>query len=287
MMGRSRAIRGPVVALGLFLTLTSAFPSTAHAQSPNPWAYYSYDSASTDTSWPPTAPDAAYPPTAVVVEGIYASTSTGCTGLGNRYTPDSIESRTVYWLNKGYDVATEISPQDNSSLVCGNLTHYENVINLIASYVVANAPANYQTHWAGFMMDEERSFWGSSYSSQLQDFETLNSYLASRMAQVNGMAWYFDENQPNDFYTSDTHALYTSGAQAWLAPQVYQQSFLDAVNLLCADYSNECKNMVTVKSTLSGNWGNYTWVVAQVSGTPWYDDYWASGGYFWNEWRPV
>lgn len=288
-MARFRALRRPAIILGVILVVATALPSTAHAQNPNPWAYYSYDSASTDTSWPPTAPYAAYPPTAVVVEGIYASTSTGCTGVGNRYTPDNIEARTVYWLNQGYDVITEISPYNTTSLDCGNLTHYENVISIITSYVETHAASTYPSHWAGFMLDEETSFWKPlnwTYSTQLQTFESLSSYTASVMDGTSGMSWYFDENQPNEFYTADTYALYTSGAQAWLAPQVYEQTFLDAVNQLCAAHSNECTNMVTVNSTKAGDWGNYAWVVAQVSGAPWSNYYWASGGAFWNEWRP-
>lgn len=288
-MRSSRIIGSRLAWLATVAVLMAAsLPPDVRAQNPNPNTYYSYDSASTQ-GWPPTAPYTVYSPTAVVVEGIYASTLSGCTGYDNRYTPAKIESQTVYWLNNGFDVITEITPYNvPGSLVCGTLSDYENVVNSITAYVEAHASTAAPTHWAGIMLDEERTFWSGSYSSVLQTFKSLTSYTHNVMSGTPGMSWYFLENQPNDFTLADTYALYTSGGSAWLAPQVYQQTFLNATNQMCSSY-NKCVNMVTINSTLSTSWANYSWVVAQVSGSPWYSSYstWGSGAGWWNEWRPV
>ena len=262
----------------LILLLVALSSGVVNAQSPTP-TYYAFDSASTG-GWPPTAPYTSSAPTAVVIEGVYGSTVSGCTGFDNRYTPANIESKTVYWLNQGRDVITEITPDS----ACGSLSYYEGLVSTIASYVEAHA-SNAGNLWAGIMLDEERTFWSGTYAQQLSAFEALNNATANVMVTTPGLSWYFTENQPNDFYPADTNALYGSG---WIAPQVYQQTFLNATNYLCTNY-NKCTNMVTINSTLSTSWANYAWVTPQVNGYSWSVSYsaWHSGAGWWNEWRPV
>lgn len=277
MLGKGRVRRLCCVA-GASAILAFASVSTVDAQSPTP-DHYAFDSASTQ-GWPPSAPHVMFGPTAVVVEGIYGSTVSGCTGYDNRYLPANIEAKMVSWLNSGWPVITEITPRSS----CGTLSYYKTLMSQIESYVEAHAPAAAPQLWAGIMLDEERTFWSGTYTQQLADFESLNAYTATVMAAAPGMSWYFLENQPNDFYLADTYAVY---GNAWLAPQIYQQTFLTATNQLCATYG-DCMNMVTIDSQLSTSWSDPAYVTPMESGSPWSSGYaaWKAPGW-WNEWRPV
>lgn len=259
------------VALIFTASLLVSSAARVGAQSPSP-TVYSFDSASTQ-GWPPTARNTTTAPSAVVVEGVGANAA--CPGFDNRYTPANIESKTAYWVNNAKQTITEITPE---TVCSGSLTYYKNTISAIVNYVEAHASANVGTYWGGIMLDEEPGY-GLSASS----LESLNSYVDSLMSGTPGISWYYTEDQPNGWGLSTYNAILAS---SYPAPQVYTSSMLGAVNSECSTYS-KCLNLVTIDSAFTTSWGNPSWVLPQVNGTPWEVSYWNHGASWWNEWRAV
>lgn len=267
-----RAVRASFIAM-LLAGLLSASTLTAAAQSPSP-TLYSFDSASTQ-GWPPTAPYTSTAPSAVVVEGVQANAA--CPGFDNRYTPSNIESKTVYWVNSYKPTITEITPETYCG---GSLSYYETTISQIENFVESHASANVGTYWGGIMLDEE-----PGYGLSVADLEALNSYVYGLMINTPGLSFYYTENQPNGWVTSQYNAII---GNSYPAPQAYTSSMVAAINSECSTYG-KCLNQVTINSQYTTSWGNPSWVLPQVNGNPWSVSYsaWGSGAGWWNEWRAV
>lgn len=239
-----------------FLAVSPLGTAASNAQSPVP-SIFSGDVAP-GGSWPDYSgqPQSA---SAVVVEGLG---SLGCSD----YPESNIENATIEWINDGDYVITELTPQTT----CGTLSEYESAISSMESYIEDHSsdPGEY---WGGFMLDEETGYFPES------SLITLTSYTASLMVNAPGYSYFFNEDQPNSFTSSQYNTLVEEGG--YQTPQVYSSSMESTVDYECTEYGY-CGNIVTECGSCSESpWESWTYAIDEVGGSPdsidgWGSDYW-------------
>ena len=193
------------------------------------------------------------------------------------YSLSSAESATVNFINSGSATITEISPQSG----CGSLSQYESGFASIASYVEAHAP-HYSTLWGGIMVDEEPS-WGFTVSQLI----SMNSSLASTMANVPGIPWWYAENATWSGAWSQTdydhiqNASTTSTANAAEScPQIYNSYMVGIAN-----NSGSYGMMVTWNGNAQYPFNSETYADGQINGWPYNQQFGTNYNFQWdNHW---
>lgn len=262
------AVLAAAVGLGAltYVVTVAIYPHGAvRAQSPTP--LYKFANVEPPSTTVPR--DAEKIAGGIVVEGV----GDGCAAA----TLQQIQEATVYWLNQGWQVWTELSIDS----FCGKtISQYQNDVAGIIGYTYGHAPAQ-ASRWRGIMLDEE-----SAYGFTVAELTSLNGYVLTALnAYALPPAWLSTEvftGQGNWSQGQFNTIVYGS----YPAPQIASDYMVQVTNSFYQSFGTP--NLVTWSSTADypQDYNSESESVTPTNGTPYSVTVGSDTYYYSNEFCP-